>query len=382
MRKIFIYIAVTSFLYACNNKPAAEKTTAESQPAPDNNTVTLDSVQKKNAGIVLDSARTVNMHATLRATGMVDVPPQNLISISFPMGGYLKSTRLLPGSQVAKGEIIGTMEDQSYVQLQQEYLTAKANMEYLSADMDRQRTLSEADAISKKRYQQVLNEYKTAQVTLKAVGEKLRIININPDKLTVGSISRTAPIYSPINGYVTKVNVNIGRYVMPSDVLFELVNPEDIHAAITVFEKDIPAFRKGLQGKVTLVDRPDKVYDIETILVTKNISDNRSGLIHCHFENPGHDLLPGMFLNATFEMDNQQALTVPEEAVVRYMGKEYVFVTKDGNSFTLTPVNAGLKENNRIQLLPGGKDLRNEKIVTTGAYALLGKLKNTAGEEE
>ncbi|QJB33090.1 efflux RND transporter periplasmic adaptor subunit [Chitinophaga oryzae] len=382
MRKIFIYIVITGFLYACNNQPAAEKSPAENQPAPDNNTVTLDSVQKKNAGIVLDSPRTANIHATLRATGMVDVPPQNLISISFPMGGYLKSTRLLPGSQVAKGEIIGTMEDQSYVQLQQEYLTAKANMEYLSADMDRQRTLSEADAISKKRYQQVLNEYKTAQVTLKAVGEKLRIININPDKLTVGSISRTAPIYSPINGYVTKVNVNIGRYVMPSDVLFELVNPEDIHAAITVFEKDIPAFHKGLQGKVTLVDRPDKVYDIETILVTKNISDNRSGLIHCHFENPGHDLLPGMFLNATFEMDSQQALTVPEEAVVRYMGKDYVFVTKDGNSFTLTPVNAGLKENNRIQLLPGGKDLGNEKIVTTGAYALLGKLKNTAGEEE
>ncbi|NML41988.1 efflux RND transporter periplasmic adaptor subunit [Chitinophaga sp. G-6-1-13] len=377
MRKIFIYIAITGFLYACNNKPAAEKTTAENKPAPDNNTVTLDSVQKKNAGIVLDTVRMVNMHATLRATGTVDVPPQNLISISFPMGGYLKSTRLLPGSQVSRGETIGTMEDQSYVQLQQEYLTAKANMEYLSADMDRQRTLSEADAISKKRYQQVLNEYKTAQVMLKSVGEKLRIININPDKLTVGNISRTAPLYSPINGYVTKVNVNIGRYVMPADVMFELVNPEDIHAAITVFEKDIPSFHKGLKGKVTLVDRPDKVYDIETILVTKNINDNRSGLIHCHFENPGHDLLPGMFLNATFDMDNQQALAVPEDAVVRYMGKEYVFTTKDGNSFTLVPVNTGLKESKMIQLLPGGKDLTNEKIVTTGAYSLLGKLKNT-----
>ncbi|MBC9932201.1 efflux RND transporter periplasmic adaptor subunit [Chitinophaga qingshengii] len=381
MRKIFIYIVITGFLFACKNKPAAENKTTAKPSAAEENTVTLDSTQKKNAGITLDSVRMVNMHASLRATGVVDVPPQNLISISFPMSGYLKSTRLLPGSQVSKGEVIGIMEDQSYIQLQQEYLTAKANMEYLSADMERQRTLSEADAISKKRYQQVLNEYKTAQVTLKSVGEKLRIININPDKLNVGNISRSAPIYSPINGYVTKVNVNIGRYVMPADVLFELVNPEDIHAAVTIFEKDIPAFHKGMRGKVTLVDKPGQVYDIETILVTKNISDNRSGLIHCHFENPGHDLLPGMFLNATFDMDNQQTLAVPEDAVVRYMGKEYVFTTKDGNSFTLTPVNTGLKENKMIQLLPGGNDLRNESIVVGGAYSLLGKLKNTAEEE-
>ncbi|WP_212006099.1 efflux RND transporter periplasmic adaptor subunit [Chitinophaga sp. HK235] len=379
MRKIFIYLAFTGLLFACKNKQAAENTNANKGAAED--IVTLDSLQRKNAAIVLDTARTINMHATLRATGVVDVPPQNLISISSPLGGYLKSTRLLPGSQVSKGEVLGIMEDQSYIQLQQDYLTAKANMEYLSADMERQRTLSEADAISKKKYQQVLNEYKTAQVTLKSVGEKLRIININPDKLTVGSISRTAPIYSPINGYVTKVNVNIGRYVMPSDVLFELVNPEDIHAAITVFEKDITSFRKGVKGKVTLVEKPDQEYEIETILVTKNINDNRSGLIHCHFEKPGHDLLPGMFLNATFEMDNQQALAVPENAVVRYMGKEYIFTTQDGHTFTFTPVNTGLKENKMIQLLPGGKDLRNEKIVVEGAYSLLGKLKNRSEEE-
>jgi cobalt-zinc-cadmium efflux system membrane fusion protein len=34
-----------------------------------------------------------------------------------------------------------------------------------------------------------------------------------------------------------KVNVNIGKYVTPSDILFEIVNPSDIHLALTVFEK-------------------------------------------------------------------------------------------------------------------------------------------------
>jgi hypothetical protein len=36
---------------------------------------------------------------------------------------------------------------------------------------------------------------------------------------------------------VSKVNVNIGKYVNPSDVLFELINPDDIHLNLKVYEK-------------------------------------------------------------------------------------------------------------------------------------------------
>ncbi|NSL90791.1 efflux RND transporter periplasmic adaptor subunit [Chitinophaga sp. Mgbs1] len=377
MQQPIIYIAIAAILLSCKAKPAAETENIQEDHTADN-IVTLDSLQRRNAAITLDTARIMNMHTTLRASGIVDVPPQNLISVSFPSGGYLKSTTMLPGLQVTSGQILATMEDQSFIQLQQDYLTAKASMEYLSADMERQRTLSEADAISKKKYQQVLSEFKTTQVALKSLGERLRIININPDKLTVGSISRTVPVYSPINGYVTKVNVNIGKYVMPGDVMFELVNPDDIHAAVTIFEKDITSFHKGLKGKVTLADKSGKEYDIETILVTKNITDNRNGLIHCHFENPGHDLLPGMFLNATFEMDNQLALAVPEASVLRYMGKEYIFTTTDNNAYTLTPVTTGRRENQFVQITSGEAPLKNVKIVVQGAYALLGKMKNKA----
>jgi cobalt-zinc-cadmium efflux system membrane fusion protein len=133
------------------------------------------------------------------------------------------------------------MEDQSYVQLQQDYLIAKAKMEFLQTDVQRQKELSDADATSKKNYQLVLSDFKTQQIMIKALEEKLKIIGIDPQQLSVAKISRTVSVRSPIAGYVTHVNVNIGKYVNPSDVLFELVNPDDIHASMTVFEKILPS---------------------------------------------------------------------------------------------------------------------------------------------
>jgi len=379
MNKFAIFTAAGILLTACNN---ASEIKEQPEASADENTVMLDSLQRANAGVETALPAIQNIHSTIKLNGTVDVPPQSLVSISFPLGGYLKSTSLLPGYPVHKGQVIAAMEDQSYVQLQQDYLTAKARMEYLATDVERQKELSDADATSKKNYQLVLSEYKTQQAIIRSLEEKLRIININPATLTVTSISRMVSVYSPINGYVTQVNVNIGKYVNPSDVMFELVNPDDIHAAITVFEKDLASFKAGMKGKVALTDKPEDFYDVEVILVTKNIDENRAGLMHCHFENPKHDLLPGMFLTGVFELDAKSATVIPEEAVVRYMGSEYVFITKGENQFILTKVKTGVKENGVIEL----KEIKNidwmqAKVVTKGAYAMLGKLKNKMEEE-
>jgi membrane fusion protein, heavy metal efflux system len=380
MKKLLIYSVLMIAAVACKQKGETAASSASAPAASEQNVVVLDSLQKKNAGIVTATAQEGTTHATIRASGSVDVPPQSLISVSFPLGGYLKSTTLLPGSPISKGQVIAVMEDPAYVQLQQDYLTAKAKMQYLATDMQRQRELSEADATSKKSYQLALSEYNTQEVMIQSLAAKLRIIHINPDKLSPGTISGVVPIYAPINGYVSKVNVNIGKYVNPADVLFELVNPDDIHAAITVFEKNINSFKKGMHGKVSLVDKPDEWYDVETILVTRNVDENRSGVLHCHFEKQMLHLLPGMFLNAVFELDNKPAAIVPEDALVRYNGKEYVFTTADESSFHLVRVTAGDRENGKVALLPDSTDWLKTKIVVQGAYALLGKLKNRMEE--
>lgn len=59
------------------------------------------------------------------------------------------------------------------------------------------------------------------RIIMNALAQKLRLININPTTLTVDNITKNVRLYSSIAGFVSKVNVNIGNYVNPSDVLFE-----------------------------------------------------------------------------------------------------------------------------------------------------------------
>ncbi|HEX3024454.1 MAG TPA: efflux RND transporter periplasmic adaptor subunit, partial [Chitinophagaceae bacterium] len=248
MKKIVFIFIIPAIIFSCKNKQTKE-VVAEKKTVNEN-MVVLTNEQIKNADIIIGKPETKNIHTTITVSGHVDVPPQSLISISFPMGGYLKRSDLLLGTSVKKGDALAVMEDQSYIQLQQDYLTARARMEYLNSDVQRQKELSENEAASKKNYQLVLSEFKTQQVLMKGLEEKLLMIGIRPEKLNVNNISRTVNLASPIAGYVSKINVNVGKYVNPADVLFELVNPSDIHVAMTVFEKDIDLFKKGVKGKV------------------------------------------------------------------------------------------------------------------------------------
>ncbi len=370
-----ILLPILLVLAACGSK---EKKPAENTAAATESetTATLTEAQIANAGITTGKAELGNMSATLKVNGVVDVPPQNMVSVSFPLGGYLKSTHLLPGMKVNRGQSIAIMQDQSLVQMQQDYLVARSKVYFLQKEYQRQKVLNETKTSSDKVFEQIAGEYQMEKVILSSLKQKLLMVGLNPSTLTENTISSAISIHSPIDGYVSAVNVNIGKYVNPADVLFELVNPNDLHLALTVFEKDLPFIQVGQKIKAHLVNDPGKVYDAEVILVSKNLDNNRSALVHCHFEKANHELLPGMFLNAVVEITNAAAITVPEEAVVRFEDKQYVFIKKTTTQFEMTEVKTGNTGNGRVEISPGSINIAQTEIVIKNAYAILMKLKN------
>jgi cobalt-zinc-cadmium efflux system membrane fusion protein len=273
------------------------------------------------------------------------------------------------------------MEDQSLVQLQQDYLVTKSKLEYLEKEYNRQKELNADKVNSDKTLQQVTADYTSQKIMLKGYAEKLRLINISPERLTEEKISRQVALYSPINGYVSKVNVNTGKFVQPTDVLFELINPDDIHAALSIFEKDLGKVSIGQRVKIYFVDEPEKEYLGEVILVNRNVDENRTAIAHCHFLSHPKQLLPGMFLNARIQVKEAMVAALPEAAIVRFENKEFVFAESGAGKFTLMEVSTGEKDNGMIELKSGTEALSGKKIVVANAYSVLGVLKNT-GEEE
>jgi cobalt-zinc-cadmium efflux system membrane fusion protein len=372
MKKYMLLLVSSALLVACGSDTKTENT----ETATDVETVVqLSDAQLKNMTLKTGKLEKRSISSILKVNGIIDVPPQNMVSISVPLGGFLKSTKLLPGMHIAKGEIIATMEDQQYIQLQQDYLTTAANLKYAEADFNRQKELNQSKATSDKAFQQAEADYLNQKITLKSLNEKLRLIGINPDKLTENSISRSVSIPSPIDGYVSAVNVNIGKYVNPTDVLFELVNPEDIHLGLTVFEKDLDKLFIGQKVMAYTNHNADKKYPCEIILIGKDLSDERSVEVHCHFEQYDKSLIPGMYMNADLEVKSNDALVLPDDAIVRFENKEYVFLVKDKNTFEMTEVKIGDSENG-FTAVSSSTNLTEQLVVTKGAYTLLMKIKN------
>jgi cobalt-zinc-cadmium efflux system membrane fusion protein len=372
------FILILAFLLASSCGSNQQETAAPETETAVATSVSLDPEQLKNAGITLGKPELRPISATLKLNGSIDVPPQNMVSVSFPLGGYLKSSKLLPGMHVRKGETIAVMEDAQFIQIQQDYLLTKSKLGLAESEFQRQQGLNADKASSDKVFQQAKNEFETQKIMLRALDEKLRLIGLNPNELSESSLSRTVGVRSPINGYVSKVNVNIGKYTAPTDVLFELVNPEDIHLALTVFEKDVSKMAIGQKVLAYTSDNPSKKYPAEILLISKSLDENRSAEIHCHFEKyDAGNLVPGMFMNAEVDVKTEKALVVPEGAVVRWQNQNYVFVDAGNGSFNMVSVALGIAQNGQQQIIPEA-DLGDKNVVLQNAYTLLMKLKNSA----
>lgn len=376
MKKLIIFINISLLFAACNQKQTNnEQLNIDTQK----NIAVLTEEQYKNAGIEIGKTETQNIFSVLKLNGKIDVPPQNLVSISVPLGGYLKSTKLLPGMHINKGEVLAVMEDVQYIQLQQDYLSAKAHYILLESEYNRQKELNRSKAASDKTFEQAEANYQTQLILIKSLEEKLKLIGLNPQKVSANNISKSINVYSPINGFVSAVYVNIGKFVTPSDVLFELVNPDDIHLALTVFEKDIDKLSIGQKLVAYTNTNPTKKYPGEIILISKSLSIQNAAEVHCHFEQYDKTLLPGMFMNATIELSGGSATVLPEEAIVRFENKNYVFAEKGNRQFEMLEVQIGDAENG-FTVIKDIEKLATKNIVIKGAYTLLMSLKNTNEE--
>ncbi len=378
--KNIISIFTLIFLFsACKNEQPAAENTAPTAPE---NGVELTDAQFKNANLTLGKPEIRTLKSILKVNGKADVPPHNLVSVSFPMGGFLKSSNLLEGTPVRKGQVLAVLEDQSFIQIQHDFLTEQTKLELAQSELARQQELSKENINAAKTLQKAQIDVRLQQINVRSLAEKLRLLGVAPENLTPENITRTVALHSPISGFVSKVNVNPGKYVAPSDVLFELVNPDDIHASLTVFERDLPKIRIGQVVKVTAPNLPGLVFSAKIILISRTLDEQRATLVHCHLDRDDHRLVPGMFLNADIETTETGALTVPNEAILRFENRFFMFAAADDERhFEMLEVKTGAAEGDFQQITAAdGADLSAKNLVLKNAYSLLGKMKNT--EEE
>jgi cobalt-zinc-cadmium efflux system membrane fusion protein len=360
MKNYIIILFIIFLFWSCSEKEASLENSEQSTDL-----IVLTAAQMKQAGIVVDTVREEYISGTILLQGKVEAPPQNLISISVPLGGYLKSTDLLPGMKVQKGQRLALLEDPQYVQLQQDYLTGKIKLVQLESEFKRQTELFGQKAQSEKVYRQVEADYLAQKVMVKAWQEKLGLIGIDYRRLNDSSLSRTVALVSPVTGFVSKVNANIGKYIPAGDILFELVDVSDIHLALKIFEQDLQYVGIGQKLQAFTSFNPDKKYTGEIIAIGHSLDEEKSTMIHCHFQSYDPALVPGMYMRAEIETHPVNTLTLPESALILSGNKVWLAEAISDTVFQWIPVKKGVSQGDRVEVI-SDQDLRNRRWVTKG----------------
>jgi cobalt-zinc-cadmium efflux system membrane fusion protein len=157
------------------------------------------------------------------------------------------------------------------------------------------------------------------------------------------------------------------------------MDPNDIHAAITIYESAIVGFKVGMKGTVSLTQDPSKKYPVSILAVSHNINEDKTGLLHCHFEKIPINVLPGMFLTADIVVETNEAVLIPVNAVQRFQGKDFIFLQSAENEFKAIEIQV-VQTNTEFVTVSNAdaKSWIGKSLVVKNAFSLLGMMMNKA----
>ena len=379
MKKYIILLCSTLVLFT-NCSKEEKKAEEQETVAAETSILKLTDVQLKNFVIDTASLQNQNLPTTVRLNAKTEVTPQNTVSITNPFGGYVKRIALIPGNYVKQGQVVVVLEDPQYIQMQEDYLTTKALLEQADADFTRQKELNTDKAASDKVMQQAKATKQTLLVKKRALEEKLRLMNINPNAVSLSNIKRTINVYAPMSGMVSEVFANTGQYVSPADAMLEIINPNSSLLNVKVFEKDLASVQIGQYLDAYTNANPNQKMTAQISSISKQVNEDGTVDVFARITNPnGVKMTANMYFNIELTVNQMHANVLPEDAVVHYEGKDFVFERQNKNQFKLIPVTIGASANKMVEIKSPANS--GKVYVTKGAYNLLTALKNN-GEEE
>ncbi|MBD0777038.1 efflux RND transporter periplasmic adaptor subunit [Maribacter sp. ANRC-HE7] len=370
-----ILLLLTLTLASCNPKVKPETAnTGVTMGIKDQDAIIITENQFKSGGMDLGKISMQEFNTVVKANGMFAVPPQNQADVSAYFAGYVKNINLLPGNKVEKGQVLFTIENPEYIQVQQDFLEAKGRLSYLKSDYERQKELMADNVTSQKNFLKAESEYTVTMAQYQSLKKRLSLMNINPNTLTGENIRSVISVVSPLSGYATTINASKGMYLNPSDVAVTVTNTDDLHIELKIFEKDLPMVKKGQQINVRLQNDTGNVYKGVVHLVNKSINaQSRTVEIHGDLVNDEEVQLfaPGMYIEAEILTTSAEYPALPSEAVSNIDNDFFVLVKKDNTNFKRVLVKIGATNNGFTQILNAADFKPNTEFLTNGAFNLI-----------
>ncbi|WP_461791256.1 efflux RND transporter periplasmic adaptor subunit [Pedobacter sp.] len=356
-----------------------------------------------------------NLTATIKANGALRVPNNNKANATSLYGGVVKTLRVQLGDYVRKGQVIATIENPQFVQLQEEYLTIGSRITLAEQELQRQRELNAGNAGALKNLQNATSELNALKARKASLYKQVQLMGINPTSISAATLTSALSVTSPVSGTVSAEFAKIGSYVDVSSPVVEIVDNGLIHLDLQVFERDLPFVKVGQLVNFTVTNNPQITYTAKVFNIGSSFeNESKTIAVHCTVTGNKAGLIDGMNITGMVSVDKAMTPTVPNEAIVEADGKFYIFIHtdkqpeaegegqgktdahKEGEEHDHVAENKGHSANmnfEKIEVAKGVSELgytaitpvvqlpKNVKVVTKGAFFINAKLSNAGGHE-
>lgn len=411
MKRIIIYLNILSLilavqiLFSCNkpnnetNEKQKKTESEEGNPDSENKEVVLTKAQYDASDIVLGTFESKNLSEVINANGYTKLPPQNQADVSVFMAGIVKSIRVIEGEFVKAGQTIATLESPEFTRLQESFLISKSNTEFLAAEFERQKTLSDENVNAKKAFQKTKADFETEKARYNSLQKQLNMLHVIGS--VSGNIISTVSVTAPISGYITEVNIKIGSNVQPGNSLFSIVDNTKMHVDLLVYEKDLQKVKPDQTVRFVLTNQDNAEIRGKIFSVGKAFeNETKSVAVHADILNDKQILIPGMYVNALIDIGKNKVNALPVDAVIKADGREFIFVLEDEKPaekqnpdnkntakeageeqfhFRRIEVKSGTTQLGYVQVKPLQVLEKNAKIVLQGSYYIQSHLLKSDG---
>ena len=297
MKSYFVYLTAALMMAACSGGNSSD---VDSQ--------TSDSVDKSDSVEIKANADSVGIDGVSSATnvansptfnGVIMVSPQQNATVSLTMGGKVHSLKVMPGQVVKSGQVIASIDNPEYIELQQTYLDASAQTEFLEKEYKRQTALSANDAASEKKVQQSKAEYLSMHSRLSAAASRLKTLGVNPASVKLNGIQPYLLVKAPINGFVTNLNVNLGKYLDAGEPICDVINKSQPLIQLTVYERELNLMRVGRPVEFRVKGMGKKTFNAQIVSIDQSVdAKDYSIKVYAKVMASNSDFRPGMYIRA------------------------------------------------------------------------------------
>lgn len=309
----------------------------------------------------------------VRCNGYILAPANGMAQISAPLSGIVENIHCSIGDYVTKGQILCKLTSNELMLLQQDFAETSAKLNRLKSEYERSKTLFDEKIGTEKDFIATESEYKTMKSKYQSLKLRLELLKLNASKIEAGELYSTFAVISPINGYITNMNVVLGQFTEQQKELLEIVDVDQLQLRLSVFENDINKLKIGQDIRFNTSGEPASVHSAILTSIGKTINPE-SKTIQCVAKinnESGDTYINRSYIEAMIIVNQKEAYALPNDAIVKSGKDYYVYIVEKLDSQTCDlrkeKVAIGRVSKGFTEIIKG-KDLT--KVLIQGVYNL------------